>query len=142
MIRLQEQVILLDELVRAVQEDRHGAVAIFLGTVRDHNIGRKVLYLEYEAYPDMAVREMEKIRVLAAEKFDVRRLAIVHRTGRLEVGEASVAVVAASEHRAAAMDACRYAIDRLKETVPIWKKEFFEGGEAWIEGAGGPMRPL
>ena len=142
MIRLQAESIRLEDLVQAVQDDAHGAVAIFLGTVRDHNIGRKVLYLEYEAYTDMAVREMEKIRDLALEKYDVGRIAIAHRSGRLEIGEASVAVVAASAHRAAAMDACRFAIDRLKETVPIWKKEFFEGGEAWIEGAGGPMRPV
>ena len=142
MIRLQVETIRIDELVQAVQEDDHGAVAVFLGTVRNHNIGRKVLYLEYEAYPAMAVQEMEKIRAEALARFDVGSLAMVHRTGRLEIGEASVAVVAASAHRAAAMEACRFAIDRLKETVPIWKKEFFEGGEAWIEGAGEPMRPL
>ncbi len=142
MFRLQRQPIRLDELVQAVREDGHGAVAIFLGTVRNHNIGRKVLNLEYEAYPAMAVREMERIGRLVLEQYDVDRLAMVHRIGRLEIGETSVAVVAASAHRAAAMEACRCAIDRLKETVPIWKKEIFEGGEAWIEGAGGPMRPL
>ncbi len=131
MIRLQEQAIRLEELIQAVREDRHGAVAIFLGTVRDHNIGRKVLYLEYEAYPEMAVREMDRIRTRALERFDVDGMAIAHRTGRLEIGEASVAVVVVSAHRAAAMEACRCVIDKLKETVPIWKKEFFEGGEAW-----------
>jgi molybdopterin synthase catalytic subunit len=131
MIRLQEQAIRLEELIQAVREDRHGAVAIFLGTVRDHNIGRKVLYLEYEAYPEMAVREMDRIRTRALERFDVDGMAITHRTGRLEIGEASVAVVVVSAHRAAAMEACRYAIDTLKETAPIWKKEFFEGGDAW-----------
>ncbi len=132
MIRLQEQAIRLEELIKAVREDRHGAVAIFLGTVRDHNIGRKVLYLEYEAYRPMAVREMDRIRIQALEQFDVEGMAIAHRTGRVEIGEASVAVVVASAHRAAAMEACRYAIDTIKETVPIWKKEFFEGGEAWV----------
>ena len=132
MIRLQEQAIRLEELIKAVREDRHGAVAIFLGTVRDHNIGRKVLYLEYEAYRPMAVREMARIRNQALERFDVEGMAIAHRTGRVEIGEASVAVVVTSAHRAAAMEACRYAIDTLKETVPIWKKEFFEGGEAWV----------
>ena len=142
MIRLQAEAIRIEELIEAVRGDGDGAVAVFLGTVRNHNVGRKVLYLEYEAYPDMAVREMEKIRTRALEDYDLGRLAIVHRTGRLEIGEASVAVVAASAHRAAAMEACRFAIDRLKETVPIWKKEVFEGGEAWIEGAGGPPRPI
>ena len=132
MIRLQKQAIRLEELIQAVREDRHGAVAIFLGTVRDHNIGRKVLYLEYEAYRPMAVLEMDRIRIQALERFDVDGMAIAHRTGRVEIGEASVAVVVASAHRAAAMEACRYAIDTLKETVPIWKKEFFEGGEAWV----------
>jgi len=142
MIRLQAEAIRVESLVQAIQDDGHGAVAVFLGTVRNHNIGRKVLYLEYEAYSDMAVSEMDKIREQTVSRFDLGGMAIVHRTGRLEIGEASVAVVTASAHRAAAMDGCRFAIDRLKETVPIWKKEFFEGGEAWIEGAGGPMRPL
>ena len=142
MIRLQEESIRIEELVQAIQEDGHGAVAIFLGTVRDHNIGRKVLYLEYEAYPAMALREMEKIRGEVMDRFDVGGAAMAHRTGRLEIGEASVAIAVVSAHRAAAMDACRFAIDRLKETVPIWKKEYFEGGEAWIEGAGDPGRPL
>lgn len=139
---MQKEPIGVEELIRSVQDHSHGALAVFLGTVRDHNIGRKVRYLEYEAYPDMATLEMEKIVAQARERFGVERLAIVHRTGRLELGEASVAVVAASAHRGDAMDACRFAIDRLKETVPIWKKEYFEGGEAWIEGGGGPMRPL
>ena len=129
---MQEQSIRLEELIQAVREDRDGAVAVFLGTVRNHNLGRKVLYLEYVAYPEMAVREMEKIRTAALERFDVDRMAMVHRTGRLEIGETSVAVVIASAHREAAIEACRYAIDALKERVPIWKKEFFDGGDAWI----------
>ncbi len=142
MIRLEREPIDLEAMIRQVQQDHHGAVAVFLGTVRNHNAGRKVLSLEYEAYEGMAESEMERIRAEALERFDLDAMAIVHRTGRVEIGEASVAVVAASAHRAAAMDACRFAIDALKESVPIWKKEFFEGGEAWIEGAGGTGRPL
>jgi molybdopterin synthase catalytic subunit len=142
MIRLQTDVIDTQELIAAIQQSHHGAVSVFLGIVRDHNIGRKVLHLEYEAYEGMAETEMDRIRVMALEKFDLDALAMVHRTGKLTIGEASVVVVAASAHRAAAMDACRYAIDALKEKVPIWKKEFFEGGQEWIEGPGQPMRPV
>jgi len=141
MIRLQEGVIDTQALIAGLQQDHHGAISVFLGIVRDHNIGRKVLYLEYEAYEGMAEAEMDRIRLLALEKFDLDAMAIVHRTGRLTIGEASVVVVAASAHRAPALDACRFAIDALKERVPIWKKEFFDGGQEWIEGPGQPMRP-
>jgi molybdopterin synthase catalytic subunit len=141
MIRLQTDEIDTQELIAGIQQDHHGAISVFLGVVRNHNIGRKVLYLDYEAYDGMAEAEMDRIRRGALEKFDLDAMAIVHRTGKLTIGEASVVVVAASAHRSAAMDACRYAIDALKKTVPIWKKEFFEGGQEWIEGPGQPMRP-
>jgi len=94
-----------------------------------------VLHLEYSAYPEMAVSEMQRIEAQARERFGVERLALVHRTGRLEIGEASVGVAVAAAHRAEAFDACRFVIDTLKSLVPIWKKEVFEGGEVWIEGA-------
>jgi molybdopterin synthase catalytic subunit len=136
MVRLQSDAILADELVREVRGDGDGAVAVFLGTVRNENAGRRVLYLEYHAYAGMAEREMERIEREAVKRFGVSTVAIAHRTGRLEIGEASVAVAAASPHRAEAMEACRFVIDTLKKTVPIWKKEFFEGGTVWIEGAG------
>ena len=132
MIRLQEAAIEIEPLIREVLLDHHGAVSVFLGTVRNHNIGRKVLYPEYEAYEGMAEAEMDRIRTAALQRFDLDALAIAHRTGRLEIGEASVAVVAASAHRAAAMDACHYAIDALKAKVPIWKKEVFEDGDVWV----------
>ncbi len=122
-------------LVRLVEGPGHGAVATFLGLVRDHNVGRKVTHLEYEAYEPLAVKALQRIVDEAAARWPAVRLAIHHRTGRLEIGEASVAIAAASPHRADAFAACRYAIERMKQIVPIWKHEHFEGGDAWIEGA-------
>lgn len=136
MVRLQQHPIRVEDLVQSVHGPSQGAVALFLGTVRDHNAGRRVLHLEYQAYPAMAAAEMERIRVEAIDSFGVPAVAIVHRTGRLEIGEVAVAVAVASPHRAQALEACRFVIDRLKETVPIWKREVFEDGAVWIEGAG------
>jgi molybdopterin synthase catalytic subunit len=135
-IRLQPEPIAVDELLEAVRGDGDGAVALFVGTVRDHNAGERVRFLEYEAYDGMARAEMARIAADAVATFEISRVAIAHRTGRLEIGEASVVVAVASAHRAAAMDACRSVIDTLKRTVPIWKREHFEGGAVWIEGAG------
>ena len=112
-----------------------GAVATFVGLVRDHNAGRQVLWLEYEAYPPLAVKAFEQIASEAAVHWPDARLAIHHRTGRLEIGEASVVIAAASPHRAEAFTTCRYAIERLKQIAPIWKHEHFEGGQVWVEGA-------
>jgi len=112
-----------------------GAVATFAGLVRDHNAGRRVLWLEYEAYAPLAVKAFEQIADEAAARWKDARLAIHHRTGRVEIGEPSVLIAAASPHRAEAFAACRYAIERLKQIAPIWKHEHFEGGEVWIEGA-------
>jgi molybdopterin synthase catalytic subunit len=112
-----------------------GAVATFLGLVRNHNLGRSVRYLEYEAYEPLARRSFERIAAEAAVRWPGVHLALHHRVGRLEVGEASVAIAAASAHRADAFAACRYAIERVKQIAPIWKREFFEGGDVWIEGA-------
>ncbi len=123
-------------LIRSVQTAGDGAVALFLGTVRDHNEGRKVTGLEYSAYEEMALQELERVRDQALERFEITRAAVVHRLGALEIGETSVAVAIAAPHRTAAFDACRFVIDTLKRTVPIWKKETFEDGEAWIEGEG------
>lgn len=136
MARLVESAIRVDKLLGSVRSDADGGLALFVGVVRDHNDGRRVLFLEYEAYAPMAVEEMEKIEAEAVAKFGVSTVSIVHRVGRLEIGEASVAVAVAAPHRAEALDACRFAIDTLKQTVPIWKKEHFEGGAVWIEGCG------
>ena len=141
MARLQEGRIDVDALATSVRTDADGAVATFVGTVRDHNAGRRVRYLEYHAYPEMAESEMRAIESEARERFGVGRVEVVHRVGRIEIGEASVAVAVASPHRAEAFDACRFVIDTLKRRVPIWKKEHFEGGAAWIEGPGEPGGP-
>jgi molybdopterin synthase catalytic subunit len=136
MVRIQSDPIRSESLVERVRTDGDGAVALFLGTVRNRNRGRKVTYLVYEAYDGMAESEMARIESEARERFEVAGIAIVHRTGRLEIGEASVGVAVAAAHRGPALEACRFVIDALKRTVPIWKKEVFEGGEAWIEGPG------
>jgi molybdopterin synthase catalytic subunit len=121
-------------LVAALQAGEDGAVVVFEGVVRNHTRNRRTLYLDYEAYEPMALAKLEALRAGALQKFAVRDAAIVHRIGRLEIGEASVVIVVASAHRAAAFDACRWIIDTLKQTVPIWKKEYFEDGAVWADG--------
>jgi molybdopterin synthase catalytic subunit len=128
--------LVIESLVSAVGgRGSDGAVAVFLGVVRNHNAGRKVLYLEYEAYEPLAVKSFERIAAEAATRWPGVQLAVHHRIGRLEIGEASVAIAAVSAHRADAFAVCRYAIERVKQIAPIWKREFFEGGDTWIEGA-------
>jgi molybdopterin synthase catalytic subunit len=121
---------LVDELKRGFD----GAVAVFEGIVRDHSGQRQTLYLEYEAYEPMALEKMREIGEEIRQKFPIDSVGLVHRLGHLDIGEASVVIVVTSEHRGPAFDACRYAIDRLKRVVPIWKKEFFEDGAVWVEG--------
>jgi len=111
-----------------------GAVVMFDGVVRNNSHGRRTLFLDYEAYDSMAVNEMERLSQAALECFKVRDLRMVHRLGKLEIGETSIAIAVASAHRAAAFDACRWLIDTLKKTVPIWKKEHFEDGAVWADG--------
>lgn len=118
----------------AVVRDAAGAVCTFHGVTRDNNLGRRVGHLEYEAYEAMAVPAMERIAATIAERWSDSRTAMVHRTGRVDIGEASVVIAVSSPHRAAAFEACRYAIDMLKTSVPVWKKEVWEDGSAWIEG--------
>ena len=127
----------LSRLISAVGDDegRDGAIVTFLGLVRNHNLGRSVRYLEYEAYAPLALRTFERIASEIRERWPGARLALHHRVGRLDVGEASVAIVAASPHRRDAYAASRYAIERVKQIAPIWKREFFDGGDVWIEGA-------
>jgi molybdopterin synthase catalytic subunit len=110
-----------------------GGIVTFIGAVRDHARGHAIRHLEYEAYPEMAVREMEKIADEAARRWPDARVAIGHRSGHLEIGEIAVVVAAAAPHRAEAFAACRFAIDTLKQTVPIWKKEFSVDGEHWVD---------
>jgi molybdopterin synthase catalytic subunit len=122
----------LDPSTRSGQD---GAVVLFLGLVRNHNLGRSVRYLEYEAYQPLALKAFERIAGEIAERWPAARLALHHRVGRLEVGEASIAIATRSPHRGDAYASCRYAIERVKQIAPIWKREFFEGGDVWIEGA-------
>ena len=129
----------LNDLVAAVSSAAEGkavgAVVTFLGLVRNHNLGRSVRYLEYEAYEPLVLRTFTRIGDEVNSRWPEARLAVQHRVGRLDIGEASVAIAAASPHRADAYAACRYTIERVKQIAPIWKREFFEGGDVWIEGA-------
>ncbi|HUV95963.1 MAG TPA: molybdenum cofactor biosynthesis protein MoaE [Acidobacteriaceae bacterium] len=133
-IRLQREPIDPGELVAAVKEGEAGAVVVFDGIVRNNTRGRRTLYLDYEAYEAMALSQMQGLARDAQQRFGVRRVALVHRLGRLQVGETSVLIVVASAHRAQAFEACRWIIDTLKKTVPIWKKEWFEDGAVWADG--------
>jgi molybdopterin synthase catalytic subunit/molybdopterin converting factor small subunit len=119
-------------VVREVQRNEAGAIATFVGTTRRHSRGRVVLYLDYEAYPEMAEEMMRSLAASLKEKHDLCEVAIHHRIGRVDIGEPSVAIAVSAPHRHAALDACREAIDTLKETIPLWKKEVYEGGEEWI----------
>jgi len=121
-------------LAERMKRAEDGAVVVFEGIVRDNSRGRRTLYLDYEAYDEMARKQLEELAAQALEKFKVREVAIAHRLGRLQIGETSVAIVVSSAHRAAAFDACRWMIDTLKKTVPIWKKEHFEDGAVWADG--------
>ncbi len=132
--RLQSEPIDLDALLEPLQHDVDGALALFVGKTRNHHQGRAVLRLEYHAYEEMALSELRKVAEQAADRFEVTAVSVVHRLGVVEIGQASVAVAVAAPHRGAAFDACRFAIDTLKQTVPIWKKERLEDGEVWVEG--------
>lgn len=133
-VELTRAPIAVAELVSSVKAPADGAVVVFEGIVRNHSRGRTTLYLDYEAYEPMALQKMREIAAEVHSRFSVDRLVMVHRLGRLEIGETSVLIAVSSGHRAAAFEACRYAIDRLKRTVPIWKKEYFADGAVWAEG--------
>ena len=123
-----------DVLAEEVRTAADGAIVTFDGCVRNHSQGRSTLYLEYEAYESMALEKMREMGAQLHEKFAIDRVAMVHRLGRLEIGETSVFIAVSAAHRAAAFEACRWAIDTLKRTVPIWKKEFFADGAVWADG--------
>ena len=123
-----------DTLIGAVSHPGVGGIVVFEGVVRDNVRGKQIRYLEYEVYPEMAEQQIRTIIAEAERRWGVERVAVAHRFGRLEIGEASVIIVVAAPHRAEAFDACRYIIDALKTTVPIWKKEVASSGEEWIEG--------
>jgi len=123
-----------DALIRHVRTGADGAIVTFDGCVRNQSHGRRTLYLDYEAYESMALAKMREIAAEVHAKFPIDRVAVAHRLGRLEIGETSVFIAVSAPHRAAAFDACRYAIDTLKRSVPIWKKEYFEDGAVWADG--------
>jgi molybdopterin synthase catalytic subunit len=134
LIRVTDEVLRPDDAVAAVQTRASGAVTVFLGVVRDNNLGRNVGHLEYDAYPAMAERVMREIAEEAKARFGLEDCAVLHRTGRLEIGETSLLVAVASGHRAESFDAGHWLVDEIKKRVPVWKKEVWEDGEAWIEG--------
>ena len=133
-LQLVHEPIDIGAIVEGLKAPADGAVVVFDGFVRDNFKGERTLYLEYEAYEPMACAKMQEIRAHMRANFAIHRLAIVHRLGRLEIGETSVLIAVTAAHRAAAFDACRYAIEALKRAVPIWKKEYFAGGAVWVEG--------
>jgi len=134
MYKITEKEISIDALYKTVLRDSHGAVVTFAGVVRDNSGDKRTDYLEYEAYTDMAEKKMAEIGGEIQKKWGIDAMAILHRIGRLEIGEISVLIAIASPHRVEALAACKYAIDRLKEVVPIWKKEVGEDGNYWVEG--------
>jgi molybdopterin synthase catalytic subunit len=123
-----------DELLAATKAGEDGAVVLFDGIVRNNTLGRQTLYLVYESYEEMALAQMRSLADEALQKFAIRDVTLVHRLGKLEIGETSVLILVASAHRGAAFDACRWLIDTLKKTVPIWKKEHFVDGAVWADG--------
>ena len=129
-------------VARRVVPPRCGATVTLDGYVREWTRGRRTLYLIYEAYPPMALSEMQRLGREAQASFEIAHIGIVHRTGRLEIGETSVVICVSAPHRRAAFEACEWAIRELKRSVPIWKKEFYEDGEVWVEGEGAPKELL
>lgn len=137
-VSLIEKPIATPEILAEIKAPPDGAVVVFEGIVRNESRGRRTLFLEYEAYPAMALAQMEELAERALEQFEIREVIMVHRVGRLDIGETSVLIAVASAHRAAAFDACRWLIDTLKRQVPIWKKEHFEDGAVWADGEAFP----
>jgi molybdopterin synthase catalytic subunit len=133
-IQLTREPLKRDSLIEAVSHPSTGGIVVFEGVVRDNARGKQVHYLEYDVYPEMAEQQIRTIITEAERRWGVERIAVAHRFGRLEIGEASVIIVVATPHRSEAFEACRYIIDTLKTTVPIWKKEVASNGEEWVEG--------
>ena len=141
MFRLTDKSIDLQELLDFVSDPEAGAIATFIGTTRNNNEGRRVVALDYDAYPEMAEKELIRLGEEAKKKWPICRMAIVHRIGPVQIAEASVMIAVSSGHREAAFAACRFAIEEIKRTVPIWKKEVYEGGEIWIGTQSGQPLP-
>ncbi len=137
MFRVTQKAINLHELVEYVTDPEAGAIATFIGTTRNNNEGRKVISLDYEAYPEMAEKELARVGEEAKIKWNIQRMAIVHRIGPVQITEPSVIIAVSAAHRSDAFEACRFAIEEIKKSIPIWKKEIFEGGEVWIGSQSG-----
>ena len=131
-IQLLDQPLSVSKCMDLVANERAGGINLFVGTVRNQTKGKKVVCLDFEAYAPMAISEMRKIAEKAQDRWPIERMAIHHRVGSLQLGEIAVIIAAATPHRKAAFEACQFAIDTLKQTVPIWKKEIFEDGEVWV----------
>jgi MoaE-MoaD fusion protein len=134
LFRLIREPINIQQIIESIQRPEDGAIVVFDGVVRNNSKNKAVRFLEYDAYEAMALKKLEEIGLRAKSEFEIRDIAIVHRLGHMEVGECSVVIAVASAHRGPAFDACRFAIDTIKKIVPIWKKEFYEDGEIWVEG--------
>jgi molybdopterin synthase catalytic subunit len=134
MFSIQQEPLEPGPLVNAVRRDDAGAIALFYGVVRNENLGRAVQYLEYDAYPEMAIKKMREVADEVRTKFPIAEVGVLHRIGRLEIGETSLLVAVSSGHRKEAFEACHYAVDRIKQIVPVWKKEVWADGSEWIEG--------
>jgi molybdopterin synthase catalytic subunit len=134
MIKVTTDPLSVDEAMREVARPDCGAVAVFVGTVRNHHDGKRVLRLSYSAFKEMAEKELARIAAEASTRWPIGAVHLAHRTGELAIGDASVVVAVSAPHRAEAFEACRYAIEELKKTAPIWKEEFTEGGKQWVSG--------
>ena len=141
MFRVTTQPLNLQELVDFVTDPEAGAIATFIGTTRNNNEGRKVIALDYDAYPEMAAKELTRLGEEARKRWQICRMTIVHRIGPVQITEPSVMIAVSAAHREAAFAACRFAIEEIKRTVPIWKKEVYEGGEIWIGTQSGQSLP-
>lgn len=134
LIRVTDEVLKPDEAIKAVESPEAGAINVFLGVVRNNNLGRQVQYLEYDAYPSMAEKVMAEIAMEAKERFELEDIAVLHRTGRLEIGETSLLIAVSCGHRAKSFEGGHWLVNEIKKRVPVWKKEVWSDGESWIEG--------
>ncbi|MFC1999117.1 molybdenum cofactor biosynthesis protein MoaE [Chloroflexota bacterium] len=137
MFKITKEPLSVESIIAEVNKSGNGGICTFVGTVRDNAEGKGVLHLEYDAYTEMAEKKLADVAAEIKDKWGLDDVAIVHRIGKLEIGEAAVVIAVGAPHRKGAFEACQYAIDRIKEYVPIWKKEFFEDGDVWVKQSPG-----
>tara|TARA_B100000686_G_scaffold306094_1_gene345212 strand:- start:2273 stop:2689 length:417 start_codon:yes stop_codon:yes gene_type:complete len=131
-VKITKETLVLEKAIHLIRSEENGAEISFSGVVRNNNLGRKVLFLEYEAYPDMAEKVLQKIGEDACKDYDISNIVLWHRTGHLEISEVSMVIAVSAPHRAAAFEACRDAVEKVKALAPVWKREVWEGGKEWI----------